>query len=196
MGRDRCAGALRRCESRSSRRRRERTDPGADAAGGWPSQTSAAAKRKVPDSARRGTSGEMCRRPRSRRGGAPRSISSRPGQVGGTAEELLVEVVADTPDGLGHEQRGCCGVKEARDVGTAAAEHAGLRRLFRRAMPPQIPRPPLQTARGPHQWSGTSFQLVDQEVEASTDQPGGEGPEGDLVNEFARAPLTLASDAR
>jgi hypothetical protein len=30
-----------------------------------------------------------------------------------------------------------------------------------------------------------------QEVEASTDQPGGEGPEGDLVNEFARAALTL-----
>jgi hypothetical protein len=30
-----------------------------------------------------------------------------------------------------------------------------------------------------------------QEVEASTDQPGGKGPEGDLVNEFARAALTL-----
>ena len=28
------------------------------------------------------------------------------------------------------------------------------------AIPPQIPRPPSQTANGPHQWSGTSFQLV------------------------------------
>jgi hypothetical protein len=28
------------------------------------------------------------------------------------------------------------------------------------AMPPQIPRPPFQTANGPHQCGGTSFQLV------------------------------------
>jgi hypothetical protein len=28
------------------------------------------------------------------------------------------------------------------------------------AMPPQMPRPPFHTANGPHQWSGTSFQLV------------------------------------
>jgi hypothetical protein len=46
-----------------------------------------------------------------------------PGQVGGPPEELLVEVVAYTSDGLGHEQGGCRGVEEARDVGTAAAEH-------------------------------------------------------------------------
>jgi hypothetical protein len=28
------------------------------------------------------------------------------------------------------------------------------------AMPPQMPRPPSQTANGPHQCGGTSFQLV------------------------------------
>jgi hypothetical protein len=46
-----------------------------------------------------------------------------PRQVGGPPEELLVEVVAYTSDGLGHEQGGCRGIEEARDVSTAAAEH-------------------------------------------------------------------------
>jgi hypothetical protein len=47
----------------------------------------------------------------------------RPGQIGRAAEELLVEVVADAPDGLRDQQRrrGC--VKEAGE-GCAGAVHA------------------------------------------------------------------------
>jgi hypothetical protein len=82
-----------------------------------------------------------------------------PGQAGRAAEELLVEVVPCAADGLRDEQRRRGGVHEPRDV-------RPRRRSTRRppsvpsAIPPQILSPPFQIASGPHQWWGTSLQLV------------------------------------
>ena len=42
-----------------------------------------------------------------------------------------------------------------------------------RAIPPQMPRPPSQTANGPHQWSGTSSQLVTRKYRRPPMMPAG-----------------------
>src|SRR4051812_50164618 len=44
------------------------------------------------------------------------------------------------------------------------------------AMPPQTPRPPRQIANGPHQASGTSFQLVARKYSRPPIRPAGEAP--------------------
>jgi hypothetical protein len=51
----------------------------------------------------------------------------RPREIRRTAEELLVEVVADSSDRLRNQERRRRGVQEARDVGAAATQypHAG-----------------------------------------------------------------------
>jgi hypothetical protein len=82
-----------------------------------------------------------------------------PGQRGRAPVELLVEVVADAADGLRDEQRGRGGVEEARHVGARAAQAPDPGRRPQ-GDPAPDPQPPFQTANGPHQWSGTSFQLV------------------------------------
>jgi hypothetical protein len=40
-------------------------------------------------------------------------------------------------------------------------------------MPPQMPSPPSQIAKGPHQWSGTSFQLVARKYRRPPIRPAG-----------------------
>ena len=116
----------------------------------------------------------------------------RPGQRGWLAEQFLVEVVADAADRLRDEQRGCCGVEESWDVrpaatqdpepgegaGKDAAPDAQAAVPNRERSPPGMP--PLIPAR-------------DKEVQAPADNPGGDAPERDLVDEFVVSVFRAAS---
>ena len=82
-----------------------------------------------------------------------------PGEIGGLPEELLVPPVPDPPDSLGDEQARCEAVGEQPHVAPARFAIKPPTR-HPAAIPPHTPRPPFQIAKGPHHWSGTSFQLV------------------------------------
>jgi hypothetical protein len=100
------------------------------------------------------------------------SVEKVPRQRRGTAEELLVEVAADPTDRLRDKQRRSDGIQEDRDVRSAAAQHpqAGERA---RGDAAQIPKPPRHTANGPHQWGGTSLQLVARKYSRPPMMPAG-----------------------
>ena len=83
----------------------------------------------------------------------------RPREVARTPEQLLVEVVADAPDRLRDEQSGRGRVEEQRDVG-AGPVHAPDPDERAERDPAPMPRPPCQTANGPHQRSNEPSGVV------------------------------------
>ncbi len=121
-----------------------------------------------------------------------------PRQRGRTAEQLLVEVVADPADRLGHQQPGSGGVHESEEVRPrqAAAKHpqTGQRACgdstpdSEAALPDGERSPPVR---------GNLIPAGDEEVDAPADQPGWETPEGDLTDQVritARAPPAPARE--
>ncbi len=80
----------------------------------------------------------------------------RPGQLGGRAEQLLVEVVADPADRLGDQQCGRHAVHEQLDLDArhALSVQTPQAATHTRGDPAPDPRPPFQTANGPHQCGG------------------------------------------
>src|SRR3954469_10751869 len=98
-----------------------------------------------------------------------------PRQRGRAPVELLVEVVADAPDGLRDEQGRGGGVEEARDVGARAAQapDPGGRAQRDAAPDPQAALPDRE--RSPPV-VGDLVPARGQEVEPAPDDPGGEAP--------------------
>jgi hypothetical protein len=156
-GRGRRAAAPLRSVRRSTRRRRARTSP-AHVSVGAGRATRAHRQQQVPDQLV-----QECRVKSRVLRVADRAVRGTdlkaPGQRRRAAKQLLVEVVADPADRLRDEQRGSGCVHEGRDV-RARRRSTHSPASVPAAMPPQIPRPPLHTANGPHQCGGTSLQLV------------------------------------
>src|SRR3954468_11228160 len=113
-----------------------------------------------------------------------------PRQRGRAPVELLVEVVADTTDGLRDEQRRRRGIEKARHVGARAtqAPDPGGRAQRDAAPDPQAALPDGE--RSPPV-VGDLVPARGQEVEPTADDPGRETPQRHVLDEFARAALRL-----
>jgi hypothetical protein len=134
-------------------------------------------------------------------GGGPvgRVDLERPRQGGWAAEQLLVEVVADAPDGLRDEQRRRGRIKEQRDVRVPAMEHPDPDRgACRDATPDAQPTLPDRERSPPVIWNLVPARR--EEVQASADQPGRKGPQRDLAHQRRvaahGAPATLGDRDR
>ena len=78
-----------------------------------------------------------------------------PGQVRGLAVELLVPPVAPAAHGLGEQEPRREAVREAGRCSAPERQTTMPPAMTPKRMPPQMPRPPSQTATGPHHSSGS-----------------------------------------
>ena len=111
--------------------------------------------------------------------GAARLISQAPGQLGGSAEQLLVEPVAPATDGLGHGHARRHRVEPDRQVDAAPVRHPHAHRHAGgdAARDAQAPVPDLVHAR--QVVGDVGLPVGDQVVDPGPDQPGRDGPDGD-----------------
>jgi hypothetical protein len=108
-----------------------------------------------------------------------------PRQSARLAEQLLVEVVADAPDGLGDQQRGRDGVHERADVRPGAAQPPDARhRAGGDPTPDAEPALPYRQ-RAPPGVRRDVERGGDVEVDPRADEPGGYRPDEDVVDQGA-----------
>ena len=118
----------------------------------------------------------------------------RPRETARATEEFLVEVVADPADRLGDQQRRRRCIEESRDVGAAAAKHPEASEGPGGDAAPDAEPPVPDRNRSPPM-RRHFVPARREEVKAPADQPGGKGPDRDVLNKATVAPGTFPAAA-